>query len=172
MALIVEDGTGRPDAESYCTVAFADEYHAARGNAAWAALSPLGKEIALRKATDFMLSNFGSRWVGTRATALQALDWPRAYVPALDGSVAGEFLFSTVIPVSVQRACAYYADPAITALVASAGAVSIKEKKLGPATFKYTSDDRAARALDVGAQMLLPFMARRSVFGQVFAERA
>jgi hypothetical protein len=35
MALIVETGAIVTGAESYCTVAFADEYHAKRGNAAW-----------------------------------------------------------------------------------------------------------------------------------------
>lgn len=32
MPLIVEDGTGLPDAEAYISVADADAYHDARGN--------------------------------------------------------------------------------------------------------------------------------------------
>lgn len=35
MSLIVEDGTGLPDAESYASVAFADAYFTARNNSAW-----------------------------------------------------------------------------------------------------------------------------------------
>ena len=35
MALIVEDGSIITGAESYCTVAFATDYHTARGNSAW-----------------------------------------------------------------------------------------------------------------------------------------
>ena len=35
MALITEDGTGRDDAESYVTVAYADNYATAHGLSAW-----------------------------------------------------------------------------------------------------------------------------------------
>ncbi len=35
MSIVVEDGTGKSDAESFCTVAFATTYHTARGNSSW-----------------------------------------------------------------------------------------------------------------------------------------
>lgn len=48
MALIFEDGTGRADADSYCSVADADAYLAARGrNATWATLNYSGASSSL-----------------------------------------------------------------------------------------------------------------------------
>ena len=81
MSLIVEDGTGRADAESYASVSVADAYHTARGNTAWAALATTAlKEAALRKATDYLGQTYGLRWKGYRMTTTQALDWPRELV--------------------------------------------------------------------------------------------
>jgi len=60
VALIVAPATG---AESYASVADADTYHANRGNAAWAALTTPVKEQSLRKATDYMTGEYGSRWL-------------------------------------------------------------------------------------------------------------
>lgn len=54
MALIVEDGTGLADAESYLSVADADTYHADRNNEAWQDYSTAEKEAALRKATQYI----------------------------------------------------------------------------------------------------------------------
>jgi hypothetical protein len=51
------------NAESYVSVADADTYHANRGNASWAALTTTQKEQALRKATDYMVGAYQSRWI-------------------------------------------------------------------------------------------------------------
>lgn len=80
MALIVEDGTGLPNAESYVSVADCDTYHSNRGNTSWASLSTAAKEQNLRKATDYMVEVYRERWKGTRVNANQSLDWPRNYV--------------------------------------------------------------------------------------------
>lgn len=77
MGLIVEDGTGLADAESYTSVAFADDYHSKRGNTAWAALDTAAKEAALRKASDYLGLHYGTRWKGEKSYERQALDWPR-----------------------------------------------------------------------------------------------
>ena len=90
MTLIVEDGTGLPDAESYASVAQADTYFAARGVVAWSG-TDAAKEAALRRATDYMAAVFGRLWRGWRASDTQALDWPRT---GWDG-----------VPAAVQRAC-------------------------------------------------------------------
>lgn len=77
MALVVEDGTGLPNAEAYASVAEADAYFSARGNAVWAALDTSQKEAALRLGADYMGDVYGPRWCGERLTTTQALDWPR-----------------------------------------------------------------------------------------------
>jgi hypothetical protein len=38
VAFVLEDGSGVTDANAYCSLDFADAYHAERGNAAWAAI--------------------------------------------------------------------------------------------------------------------------------------
>lgn len=77
MSLIVEDGSGMADAESYTSVTEAGIYHANFGNTAWAALTVAQQEAALRNATQYMLATYRTRWLGLRASIVQALDWPR-----------------------------------------------------------------------------------------------
>lgn len=78
MALIVENGTGLSDAESYASVSDADDYFAKRGNTAWTALTLAEKEHSLRKAAlNYMLPVFYGRWKGQRMSATQRMDFPR-----------------------------------------------------------------------------------------------
>jgi hypothetical protein len=85
MALIVEDGTGLANAESYVSVAAATTYHANVGNTAWAAItSDTTKEQLLRKATDYMVAQYRLQYAGCRRYSTQSLDWPRLYVPLID----------------------------------------------------------------------------------------
>lgn len=135
MAIIVEDGTGKTDAESYISVADADTYFSNRGNVAWAALSEPGKEAALRQATDYMLSVF--RWNGTRTSATQALDWPRS-----GAMLYGHFLASNVVPEVVRRACAELAVRASTESLSPDTEPFVTEKTIGPLTTKYAASSR------------------------------
>lgn len=79
MALTVEDGTGLANADSYVSVADATAYHAAMGNAAWAALDTDEKEWALRRATQYIDVRYNYRGSPLRST--QALAWPRTSSP-------------------------------------------------------------------------------------------
>ena len=80
MALITEDGSGLVNSESFVSVADALVYHANHGNDAWALLTTLQQEIALRKATDYLGSFYRPKWKGRRVKPTQALDWPRVGV--------------------------------------------------------------------------------------------
>jgi hypothetical protein len=134
MALIVEDGSGKTDAESYISVSDATAYHAARGNAAWAALaSDTVREQALRAATDYMLQAYRYQWAGSRKTATQALDWPRIDVPRLDTRQPLYSLQSyydeSSVPTEVARACAVLALKASTGeLAPDIGRIKSREK--------------------------------------------
>lgn len=79
MTLIVENGTGLADAESYASVAQFRAYNAARGRDF--VLSDGEIEALLRRATDYLQQTYYGRWAGYRNRELQALDWPRSYVP-------------------------------------------------------------------------------------------
>lgn len=82
MTLIVEDGSVVVGAESYASVAQANEHFLLRGITIWAPLLEAEKEQALRRATDYMVQTYRQRWQGTRKSQTQALDWPRYSVPA------------------------------------------------------------------------------------------
>ncbi len=77
MALIVEDGTSKADAESYISVADADLHIAAfyGADALWDAALDASKEQALRQATRYLDNQYS--FVGNRKTSTQNLDWPR-----------------------------------------------------------------------------------------------
>ena len=96
--MIVEDGTGKADAESYLSVADADSYHTARANSAWADVAEPTKEAALRYATDYLDGTY--RWRGEIKEETQALGWPR------DGAYDDEGRELTGLPRTLRHATA------------------------------------------------------------------
>lgn len=140
MALIVEDGSGLATAESYESVTNADAYWAARSSdplfASWDAGTTAAKEEALRVATQETDAENEGYWKGDKATALQALDWPR--FNAFDSS--GYAWLSSEIPTElksyiVERAARYMANIAlglIPDLDGPVGAVLREKFKAGP----------------------------------------
>jgi hypothetical protein len=102
MALVVEDGSGLANATAYISRSFADSYHRARGNTAWAAFDSPTKEALILKATEFLDSEFYFMGEPTYPETPQALEWPRAGV--FNENVV-EFA-SDALPVALQRATA------------------------------------------------------------------
>lgn len=98
MALIVEDGTGKPDAESYVSVADFKAYADARG-LSYGTKSDTEIEQALRRATEWLDAKYGGRFGGTWAVTGQALAWPR-----FDAVYRGTFIPITTIPVQIVAA--------------------------------------------------------------------
>lgn len=84
MALVVEDGTGLANAESYVSVADADAYHTAMGNSAWTG-SDAAKEVALRKAAQYLNTRY--RFLGNCLKTGQSLAFPRDDIVTRDGLV-------------------------------------------------------------------------------------
>ena len=82
--MIVEDGTGLVNADSYVSVAFADTYFSARGVSEWALLTQAKKEQALIKATDFIDNVY--QWNGKREFEQQALRFPRTDIQDYEGT--------------------------------------------------------------------------------------
>lgn len=76
--LIVEDGTGLPDSNSYVSAEEANQYFSARSNQAWENAFPDQKAAALVAGTQFVDSTYGHGFVGRRASNEQALNWPRS----------------------------------------------------------------------------------------------
>jgi hypothetical protein len=160
MALITEDGTGKADAESYCSVAFATAYHDARGNTAWAGLaSDTVREQMLRKATDYM-AIYRDRWAGFRVTTTQALDWPRYEVPMKDaasGSAWTAYYAMDAVPAALARACAELALRAIDGDLNEDLDAPVIEETVGPITTRYAQGTRQTKRYPAIDALLLPF---------------
>lgn len=102
----VEDGTGLAAANSYVTLAEADQYleNSGRKGGGW---SHAGgeKQEALVKAFLYMFSRWTDRWRGITANEDQAGDWPRREV----FKRSGHAFQSNEIPVAVKNAQIEYA---------------------------------------------------------------
>lgn len=147
MAIIVEDGSGKSDAESYATVAFCDDYFSKRNITTWAALDTATKEANLRKSTEYMVAEYRNRWLGRRVLTTQALDWPRVGVVIQDFKQTqftsyGLFQIDwTIVPIEVQRACAELALKIQTIpTLAPDQPQAVTEETVGPITVKYDKD--------------------------------
>ena len=104
MAFTVEDGTGVVGANSYVSVAYADEFFSDRGNSEWQGTDAV-KQSLLIEATDYIEMVYGRRFIGEMADTAQALSWPRSGTDDyLDSAYAAD-----EIPTVLKRACCRYA---------------------------------------------------------------
>lgn len=149
-ALVVEDGTGLANADSYISVADADDYHDLLGNTSWTGADAT-KEHALRKATQYIQQVYFDRWDGYRKTSAQALDWPREDVQ-IKGLRFVEYVASTTIPQEVKNACASLALRALTddlmadeeraVISESVDVISVTYSEYAPQQKKYPEIDK------------------------------
>lgn len=86
--MVVEDGTGIDNANSYASVEFADTYFTNRLNLTWAELSDQRKASLLIMATDYIDTRWGPYLAGEIAFEDQALLFPRVCMPACAGDAA------------------------------------------------------------------------------------
>ena len=113
MAIIVEDGTKKVDANAYITVQFFRDWHSVRGLAA--AATDTGSygtaliEAAIVKATDYVDKRFGPKFVGYKYSRDQALQWPRQDAFDIDG----DSIKTDEIPNELKRAVVEYAKIAL-----------------------------------------------------------
>ncbi|HVM51418.1 MAG TPA: DnaT-like ssDNA-binding protein [Candidatus Acidoferrum sp.] len=95
LTLIKEDGTGKPDANSYADVTDGDGYHDGHLYAtAWTGATADRKAAALVMATRLIDSQF--QFNGGRTSAAQALQWPRTECPDPD---KGLLAVSVLLPI-------------------------------------------------------------------------
>ena len=160
MALVVEDGTGKVNAETYVDETEADTYHAKYGITSWASLTSQVKEVLLLKAMRYLLK-YETRWAGVKRTQQQALAWPRSGV--VDAS--GYPIPDNSIPQAVRNAQCELALIASTEdlvpNVDAPGAVASETVKLGPImeTKKYLGGKREAKRYTIVEEMLSPLLA-------------
>lgn len=100
MAIVVEDGTGLADAETYVSVADCKAYLDARGKTEWGLLDLAVQEASLRNAADYLDAVYGPRLQGYRLKVTQALLWPRT-----DVKFDNVWWDPAPLPMPLTRAC-------------------------------------------------------------------
>lgn len=169
MALIVEDGTRKADADSLTTVEFADAYVAGLygGSHAWAGYDTTEKERRLRVGTRYVCDKFEHRFLGLRVDQVQALSWPRWGACTDEGFELGY----RDVPVDVQRAvveAALVGDLAEMQPADTDQGVKRKKRKVGPleTETEYAGSSSAqpayARVETTMRRLLQPMKAGRS----------
>jgi len=134
MALIVEDGTGLANADSYLSEADCDTYNTKYViSTAWSGGTTANKEKALRLATQFLDAMYQLRWKGSKINDVMSLDWPRNSVYDRDCF----WIASDAVPQAVKNATAEMAIDIITngepmPNQENSGMISEKEVRVGP----------------------------------------
>lgn len=145
MALVVEDGTGKADAESLTSVAFFMDYHAKRGNTAAATLTEETVEQLLRKANDYFSGVYAGSLRGVPLFSIQALSFPRDLWP-------GE------PPVAIQQAIAELALIAKSTPLMPSISRGKKRVKVGPLEVEYDGTSSTSTNFVAASLRIAPFL--------------
>lgn len=157
MSIIVETGAGSATSETFCSVAYADAYHLARGCDPWfdVKMTVAKKEEALRRASDYFEQVYGQNFAGLRVNSTQALSWPRS------GAYLNKYqVSSTTIPSIVINASAELAYKAAQGNLSPDLTQGVKREKVGALEVEYdstTAQYTRYRAID---NMLAPLLAQ------------
>lgn len=163
MALVVEDGTGKPDAEAYRGVADHRAYCQLHGIDI-GALSDVEIEQQARRATQDMVGKYRGRWTGERGSYTQALDFPRNLMPIKDGP--GSYASAVVyyphdkVPVEVGNA----QSELMIRIPTGGGQLTpdltraIITETVGPITTTYDKNSPEAPRYRAVEMMLRPFL--------------
>jgi len=152
MALVVEDGTGKPDSEAYSDATTFQQYCGAR-NMALVGYVTADFEAALRKAATYIEGTY--RFRGTKATAAQAMSFPRAA-----GTTDYDNLAVAPVPRRVLQANCELAFIALSAelLPASERGGKIKSESTGPVSVAYEEGAPVGPAYLLVDNMLRPYL--------------
>ena len=110
MALIKEDGSIVPGANSYADVVDADAFQTDRGRQAWLDSDTSVKEAALVRATDYIDGRWELRFSGDPLGDVQELAWPRQFVKY---PTTGNPFPTDEVPDDIVNATILYADQTI-----------------------------------------------------------
>jgi len=163
MALEVEDGTGKSNAESYISVSDCETYLTNRGmtNFTGLATTPL-KEAALRRAMRWIEFNFRTQWRGRRAHEGQALAWPRYGVNDQDGWRISHEEIPQALKDATCEAAEREADEAgsLSPDLERGGATKEESSQVGPIKETKVYFDRASntKRFPIVEAMLEPFV--------------
>ena len=148
MALVLEDGTGLSNSESYVDVAYVDAYFLKRGNTEWDSIT--NKESRIVLAMDFIENNY--TYLGTKLVSTQSLSFPRL----IDGE--------TVYPIAIKNALCELALKANSGdLLQDTGKTTIREK-VGTLEVEYDPNQDDLTSYNYVNKLLAPYLVSTSSF--------
>lgn len=133
VTLIKEDGTGKPDANTYGDVIGARAFTSDRGVTLPAADNDVA--VLLVKAMDY-IAMLSDNFVGERAVADQALDWPRKHV--WDADNEQEWPVSSIPPTLIKAQYAAVMAAQKTDLMPNQTGGFIVREAIGPISTEYS----------------------------------
>jgi hypothetical protein len=162
MALVIEDGSAKPDAQSYVSVADVVTYATLYGFS-----HAHVDEAVVMRAMRYLEGAYFERWIGLKRTEEQALSWPRAWATRQDGYTNLE----SAIPVEVKNAVCALAIRSTTGVNhspdISRSDVAIEEE-IGPIRVKYaTNAPRVTVYRDIDL-MLKPVLRSNGVNSRIY----
>lgn len=165
MALVVEDGTGKTDAESYISTADITTYLTARRTttqlATWTAASETVKEHAARLATQYLDSTYKDLWDSWRYSDDQALDFPRTGVEIDGVAYDSDELPQQLLDAAAKLALKVTDGDVLFADMADEGTVSSRSVRVGPITeaVSFTSGSRGIKKYRLVEIIIAPLIA-------------
>jgi hypothetical protein len=151
MPLVVEDGTGRSDAESYQSVASFKSYCDARGYS-YAGVADAKIEQSLRLSTGYIDTQF--RYKGERSLGSQSLEFPRTNLTDWSSYVI------TGVPNRVAQACNELAFKALTQPLyedLDRGG-KVRSESVGSISVTYADDAPAGKTYQFAAKLLAQYV--------------
>ena len=148
MALVVEDGTGLSNSESYVDVDYVDAYFLKRGNTEWNLIT--NKESKIVLAMDYIENNY--TYLGIKLLSTQSLQFPRV----IDGQ--------TIYPISLKSAVCELALKANNGdLLQDTGKTTIREK-VGTLEVEYDANQDDLTSYNYVNKLLAPYLVSTSSF--------
>ena len=152
MALVVEDGSGKSNANTYISQSDATTYFTNHDDpTAWSGLSSSLKDAALLYATVTLDGMWD--FIGTVTTSTQALAWPRDGVWDEEGrNLAADTVPQRIKDAECELALLHTSNP-LNASYARSGA--IEEERVGPILTRYFDRASMEAALPIIRRIIL-----------------
>lgn len=148
MSLIIENGEGLSNSESYVDVDYVDAYFLKRGINEWASLT--NREQLIIRAMDYIENNY--TYQGTKLISTQALQFPRL--------INGE----TIYPIALKNAvCELALKSNEEDLLADTDKTTIREK-VGPLEIEYDPNQDNTKSYNYVNKLLAPYLVSTSSF--------
>ena len=148
MSLVIENGQGLSNSESYVDESYVDAYFLKRGNTEWDSIT--NKESRIILAMDFIENNY--TYIGIKLVSTQSLSFPRL--------INGE----TVYPIALKNALCELALKANSGdLLQDTGKTTIREK-VGTLEVEYDPNQDDLTSYNYVNKLLAPYLVSTSSF--------